>query len=264
MGRSVDECLRARTTGGSAGFSVRDFWRYIPSSFGIGGEGLRRRAADSQGRPPRKNESLGEEANGSSPGRIGALHFPYRQGIAGTRRFPRGSGMDPDCEFLKSIFDQSREGEARVAWISRHYGLIRYFATRDTTLSVLSPKWYRYGSEIFILFYNIWILIYACLVLQITDEGIKKIWYYYISISRTVAKYPDSSRYMVSSDCKAEGIDRYDAEQKVRRCRSHTLYDFTRVTRVCINKAPFWELGGPRRLWASRCSADVRRRYINP
>lgn len=53
----------------------------------------------------------------------------------------------------------------------------------------------------------------------------------------TMAKYRDSPRYRVSSDCKARGIDRYD--DVVRRCRSRTLYDFTRATRVCINKAPF-------------------------
>lgn len=77
-----------------------------------------------------------------------------------------------------------------------------------------------------------------------------------------MAKYRDSPHvYRVSSDCKAEGIDRYGGGC-VRRCKSLTLYDFTRVTRVCINKAPF----GARNLGVYELPdvQPMRRRYINP
>jgi len=68
--------------------------------------------------------------------------------------------------------------------------------------------------------------------------------------------------YRVSSDCKAEGIDRYGGAVcgvGAKALRFTTLHG---VTRVCINKAPF----GARSLGVYELPdvQPMRRRYINP
>lgn len=85
-GRSVDECLQARSTGVPQDLACGTSGASILSPFGMG---FATRGADSQGRP---NESS-KEADGSSLRRR-CITFSLSVGIA-TGRPPRESRMDP-------------------------------------------------------------------------------------------------------------------------------------------------------------------------